>query len=177
MIGPTHFLLGAAAAIPAAALAHQPWLVAVGFLGGLWPDLDLSETTLSNWRLMISAPAKGRRAVYVRPFGWLGALAQSTGEHRGWWHSLPAALLFSAVAIWLIGPLGGLAFLGGYLSHLLGDAATVSGVEILPGRRWHLLPSGWRLKTGAPLEHLISALAAISLLFYLLPLLLNGLSY
>jgi membrane-bound metal-dependent hydrolase YbcI (DUF457 family) len=174
MIGPTHLLLGAAAAVPAAALAGQPWLVAVGFVGGLWPDLDLSETTLANWRLMISAPSRGHRAVYIRPFAWLGALAQSSGEHRGWWHSLPAALLFSSIA-WLGGSFGGLAFLGGYLSHLLGDAATVSGVEIWPGRRWHLLPNGWRLKTGSPIENIISTLAALAVLFYLLPLLFNGL--
>jgi len=175
MIGPTHLLLGAAAAVPVSVAANQPWLIVVGIIGGLWPDLDLSETTLANWRLTLSPKSRGRPAVYITPFAWIGALAQSTGEHRGWWHSLPAALLFSSVAIWLLGPVVGLSFLSGYLSHLLGDAATVSGVEIWPGYRWHLLPTGWRLKTGSPWEHIISAICGLTVLSYLIPALFSSL--
>ena len=176
MIGSTHLLLGMAAAVPAAGWSGQSWLIVAGMVGGLWPDLDLSETTLANWRLVLVPKSRGKQAVYIRPFAWLGALADLTGsQHRGWWHSLPAALLFGGIFTGLFGGWFGLAFIGGYLSHLLGDAATVSGVEIWPGHHWHLLPAKWRLKTGAPIEHLISSLAAIIVLAYLLPTLMTGL--
>lgn len=168
MNGPTHLLLGAAAAVPAAIVGGQPVLLVAGIVGGLWADLDLSETTLAHWRIPLSG-GRGRRQVYIHPFAWLGALASVTGEHRGWWHSGAAVMIFSALAGWLLGWLAALAFFAGYVSHLLGDACTPSGIALWPGIRWHLLPFKWRVKTGSAVEHVISAVAAVIVLAYLLP--------
>ena len=172
MTGPTHLLLGAASAIGVASATNQPWLLVAGIVGGLWPDLDMSETTLANWRILISS-SKGHR-VYIKPFSWLGALASGTAEHRGWWHSVWAVATFSAVFGVLLGWPVGASFALGYLSHLVGDACTPAGVMIWPGYKWRLLPSSLQIKTGSDIEHLISALAGLAVLTYLVPALFSG---
>lgn len=173
MTGPTHLLLGAAGAVGIASATGQPWLLVAGMVGGLWPDLDMSETTLANWRIPISS-GRGRRTKYLKPFSWLGALASSTAEHRGWWHSVWAVIIFTTAFGFILGWPVGLSFAMGYLSHLVGDACTPSGVMVWSGLRWRLLPSRWQIKTGSDIEHLISAVAGLLVLAYLVPALFSG---
>ncbi len=175
MTGPTHLLLGAASAVGVASAAGQPWLLVAGIVGGLWPDLDMSETTLANWRIPISS-GRGRRTSYIRPFACLGVLASSTTEHRGWWHSVWAVAIFSIIVGYLAGWLIGLSFALGYLSHLVADACTPAGVMIWPGFKWRLLSARWQIKTGSDVEHLISVIAGLLVLAYLVPALFSGLS-
>lgn len=89
---------------------------------------------------------------------WLAKMARQPVPHRGPTHWLAAWLIGLAVAALLPDPAGGLvaAFAWGGLSHVLGDALTVSGVPFSPlsERRFHLL--GGRLRTGGAGEYGVS---------------------
>ncbi len=93
-------------------------------IGGLLPDLDHPESVLGRRLPLLSVP-----------------LANTFG-HRGMTHSLGAVLVMLAVLIgittayhwntvaWLVPPL-----IVGYLSHILGDAMTPSGVPLFWPRK------------------------------------------
>ena len=74
-----------------------------------------------------------------------------------------------ALAFW-IGWAPVAALMLGYASHLLGDSATKSGLRLRypNARRYHLLPSGWRITTGSQAEDLVAALLLLPalLLFF-----------
>lgn len=98
-------------------------------LGGLLPDIDHPESVIGRRVRIISVP-----------------LASIFG-HRGFTHSLLAVALIGAIAVHLT--LQGQSLLlpicVGYLSHLLGDALSASGVPLLhPWSRkrykWRVLP-------------------------------------
>ncbi|MEO0868307.1 MAG: metal-dependent hydrolase [Cyanobacteria bacterium J06642_11] len=93
-------------------------------IGGLLPDLDHPESTLGRRLLLISIP-----------------LAAIFG-HRGFTHSLLAVtlLLGLLMAIMMLPSYGYLAWLVapliiGYLSHILGDSMTPSGVPLFWPRK------------------------------------------
>lgn len=142
MLGRTHMVAGA---VPGAliGLHSGPLGMAAGaVLGGasaLVPDID----------------QPGTPAAKVPVLGW--ALSHAL-HHRGVTHSLLAMVAWWLAVRWvdasLHGPVWlGLAALAGYGSHLLLDAATVSGVPLFwPASRKYTL----RLcKTGSSLEHLV----------------------
>lgn len=72
------------------------------------------------------------------------------------WHLTPAwVLVGSAVAI-------------GWVSHLGLDAMTLDGIPKGPGFKGqiHLLPAGFRLRTGSPVELVFQALVVLALASY-----------
>ena len=93
-------------------------------IGGLLPDLDHPESVLGRRLPLISVPL-------ARTFG-----------HRGMTHSLGAVMVMLTVLVsmttayhwstvaWLIPPL-----IVGYLSHILGDAMTPSGIPLFWPRK------------------------------------------
>jgi inner membrane protein len=98
-------------------------------LGSLLPDIDHPQSYLGRRLWILSAPIN-------KLFG-----------HRGFTHSLLSLfLLGTATAVWWANnPLffGGL--LLGYLSHLLGDMTTISGVPLLYPKktRYKFFPKRW----------------------------------
>jgi inner membrane protein len=128
-------------------------------LGALLPDLDAASSLLQN------ASIKG-----VQPLVPLGQVLHRRYGHRGYLHSLSALarvgflsspLLLLDIALWFW---PWVSLLLGYLSHLLGDACTKSGVPLfwkanaLKQQSFHLLPKPLRLTTGSQAEEAVFAL-------------------
>ena len=69
-----------------------------------------------------------------------------------------------------------MALLLGYLSHLLGDAATKSGIRLLypSKKRFYLLPQGWRVTTGSTIEEALLPVFALGAATILLKSLLGA---
>jgi inner membrane protein len=132
-------------------------------LGSLLPDLDARESKLSNLQIGGIAPLK--------PAAWL--LSRSLG-HRGPLHSLLALFIvgvcFGVPISWLLDPFAGVGLALGYLSHLLLDACTKSGVPLYwpDTRRVHLLPKRLRFVTGSTAEDGLFILLAIVAASFLL---------
>jgi inner membrane protein len=131
----------------AASTSSVPLAVAFAALGSLLPDLDARESKLSNVQALGIAPLKPAARLLNRSLG-----------HRGAMHSLLAFLLVSILAGLPLGllldPLAGLGLSLGYLSHLLLDGITKSGVPLLwpePGRV-KLLPRKLLVTTGSSAE-------------------------
>lgn len=160
-MGRTHMLLGInllwlLEALPAASNplndpAHLAFTIAGAATGALLPDLDASSSLLQSLSLG-----------GIRPLALPGRFANRRFGHRGFLHSFLALgawtvgswpVMFVSVWLWL-----GLTL--GYLSHLLGDACTKSGLRLLyPDRRViHLLPKPLRLSTGSQAEEAVFAL-------------------
>ncbi len=71
--------------------------------------------------------------------------------HRQFLHTVWAGL-FGSILLWLLVPVAGIGFFIGYISHVVGDGLTLSGVRpLLP------LPYTWRgpLRTGSLAEWLV----------------------
>ena len=116
-------------------------------VGSLLPDLDARESKLSNVAIGGIAPLKLVARLLSRSLG-----------HRGPMHSLFAvlvvALAFGLPLALLLDPFAGFGLTLGYLSHLLLDACTKSGVPLYwpeSGRVW-LLPPRLRFTTGSAAE-------------------------
>jgi membrane-bound metal-dependent hydrolase YbcI (DUF457 family) len=167
MMGRTHALIGIAALwlleLPGA-ISQETMapLILLAVIGALAPDLDASESKLKQLAIAGITP--------LAPLSQ--ALHQSLG-HRGLLHSLAGLGLFTVlcalpVALWL-GWTGGAALILGYASHIVADSATKSGVPLLYPRRkrYHLLPTGWRLTTGSLAEEALFPLLALSVLWLL----------
>ena len=144
MMAATHVLAGTAAWSGVAWLdggLARPEALALAALGSLLPDIDHPK----SWM--------GRR---VRP---VSLLVSKIFGHRGITHSL-LAVAGCLFALQIIGK-GAFApaVLVGYLSHLLCDSLTKSGVPLLwPWRR----PFGLRLlRTGGKVESFLAILMAI----------------
>ena len=138
-------------------------------LGALAPDLDAERSEIKS-TLGLLGSASG---VLLSLFGI---------RHRGLTHyGLTAVLVFiiSSLLGWRLGyPDVGLAFGLGYLSHLLADALTLSGVPLLwplPGNV-HLLPRPLRLRTGGLAEQILFLGLVVIVLGLLVSLLPPGLS-
>jgi inner membrane protein len=127
-------------------------------LGSLLPDLDAPASLLQGVSLGGIRP--------VAPVAWM--LHRQFG-HRGFLHSLPALGLLAILTALIGGATGSfdfwiwLALCLGYLSHLLGDACTKSGVPLFwrigafRRRSIHILPRGFRLTTGSQVEEMVFA--------------------
>jgi inner membrane protein len=131
-------------------------------MGALLPDLDARQSKLSHTSVYGVTPLKPLSSLLFRSLG-----------HRGALHSLLVWLLVT-MAVYLLDMLAthtptlsiGLSL--GYLSHLLLDACTRSGVPLFwpDSARVHLLPYRLRIVTGSLVEDavfLILALAALAL--------------
>ena len=131
-------------------------------LGSLLPDLDARESKLSSVAMGGITPLKPVARLLSRSLG-----------HRGPLHSLLAVLVIavclSLPLAFFLDPFAGLGLALGYLSHLLLDACTKSGVPLTwpDTKRVHLLPPGLRFTTGSVAEDglfILLSLAAAGLL-------------
>lgn len=171
MKGVTHAVFGALVGVPLALATGQPALVGVGLVAGLVPDLDASDATLKHWTI---TTGRGKHRREYKPFYLLSAAINALFGHRGFWHSIYCALIFGGIFGWWQGWAFGLTVAGGYLIHLLLDAATPSGVPIIMRGPWHLLPPRLRIQTGSEVEYLLLAIAAVIVLGYAINQLFAG---
>lgn len=149
MMGRTHFMLGAVAGLGLAQHlqvddAHALLLVTASCFGAALPDIDHPRAGL-------------RQRLGVIGDGLLGWL-----KHRGPTHSLLALAAVIIVGLY-VNPVYGAAVAVGYVTHLLADMSTHSGIYLLwPGFRqpcW-ILPRPFRVSTAGRVEMLVEALSA-----------------
>jgi membrane-bound metal-dependent hydrolase YbcI (DUF457 family) len=168
MMGRTHAIGGLASlwmlqlvpgAITTASDGSNLGLLAVcAVFGALFPDLDAPKSLLSLW----SFNKKG-----IRPFS---LPAQELGKvlaHRGLLHSLIGGAISTLIVglplMYYFGWQSVLAFFLGFISHLLLDCMTVTGLApFWPSKRviW-ILPKRIRITTGSPLEDIVFALLSL----------------
>lgn len=167
MTGRTHALIGANTIwlVKLFGLPFNPVLILVAAFAAILPDLDASESMVKHLEVKIGT---GRNAIGLKPLYVPALLAHAIFKHRGWLHSLAAVVLVGALS-WAFLRQYGVAFpvliTAGYLSHILADACTKSGVQmILPiPTEVRLLPKPLRFKTGGLIENLIFIIAALGL--------------
>lgn len=135
-------------------LSFNPFGIILAALGSLFPDLDASESKIKNLKL----GKKKSLLSLVKPFEVLGFILHKTFGHRGALHSLIGLFSFSFI-VYLISsyfgePLFFLYFSLGFLSHLVSDMFTKSGVEIFyPWKKnFRLLPRAIAIKSSSFLD-------------------------
>jgi inner membrane protein len=166
----THTLGGVAALWLLAPALTDPGVLAFAAscaaLGSLLADLDAPGSKVN--RLSLAG---------VPVFAPAGAFA-SLGRHRGFLHSLAGALLACGTtavpAAYYFGWPCAAAIALGYLSHLLLDCCTVSGLPLLwpSTRRFWVLPRPLRLVTGSAPETGVMLMLALINAALLLPYLI-----
>lgn len=130
-------------------------------LGSLAPDLDAEDSQIQHELGKIGVMLSN----WLRSFGV---------EHRGFTHyGLTTLLVIVAGGLlgWRLGHWDvGLAFGLGYLSHILADGLTLTGVPLLWPRKKnvHLLPGPLRIRTGGPVE-LLLFIGVTGVMIFLLP--------
>lgn len=160
----THSLLGInslwlLALIPAEYVGYDMGTLAVcAVLGALLPDLDASESKIKHLKIL---------GTNFKPFLLPAQVVHRTDQHRGLLHSLWGLGLITFVSAPLLLWVGWapiVALVLGYASHLLGDAATKSGIRLFyPNtKRFHLLPQRWRVTTGSSAEDTLMVLLGIT---------------
>lgn len=163
MTWPTHALFGIStlwllAPLPPDVLGYDfSTLAACAAFGALLPDLDASESKIKHLKLL---------GTNFKPFLLPSQIVHRSDQHRGLLHSLcgmgVAATCALPFGIWLgWAPVAALVL--GYLSHLVADSATKSGLRVFypSPTRFHLLPRALRITTGSSAEEsLIPVLAA-----------------
>ena len=172
MLGHTHALIGVTAVVGVQSLTGfmQPHVmegmptgvvlnISVGIIGALLPDIDANESSIK------------------RELGLAGQVIQSFlrmigVKHRGATHfGLTALLLFFGATVlgrYLGYPDLGFAFGMGYVSHIVADGLTKSGVPLLwpfYPKAVHLLPKPLRIRTGGSVETLLFIAIAMCLIF------------
>lgn len=180
MQGRHHAMCGAAIAAPVLLYLTKGSLgavvigVPIATVGAMLPDIDTRHFALQSdiWRSWQRlAKTARKRGIWGEPFalaallvgaimaGTLGALSwlvRRVVTHRGFTHTLTCAAMLGVLAIWgsarLFGStVPGIALMIGYLSHLVTDAMTFRGVELLGPfvpLTFHLLPPGLRFTNG-----------------------------
>jgi membrane-bound metal-dependent hydrolase YbcI (DUF457 family) len=185
MRGRHHAVCGAAIAAPVLLYLTQGSIgavvvgVPVAALGAMLPDIDARRFALQGeiWRgwkrLARTAWARGpfgapfalaaivTGGIIAGLLGTLSWLVRRVVSHRGFTHTFICAALIGLLSLWagerLIGSwVPGAALVVGYLSHLVTDAMTYRGVDML----WpvpvtiHVLPPGLRFGNGGVRESL-----------------------
>jgi len=162
----------------------------VGGMASLLPDIDSLDATIRQmWGVGDKQTSRRLQRTLSRRFSLLDLLfvllrwgmARLLNlipvliQHRGLTHWGLTWLVLSLL-VWLVAPVPiTVAFTVGYLSHILADMMTISGVAMLwpvVKRPLHLLPNGWRFRTGSPAEDLLFVLLLAVTLF--LPFLLHA---
>jgi len=159
-------------------------LLLIGVVGGQFPDIDEPHSTIAN-----SGRAVGR---IMHQHGLLGVLVKVLfwiinfipqimawiannffGGHRGVVHSLLAMLVVSGLVGTATYFLFGTAFYGAmfgvaYLTHLVADMLTRSGIKLLlpfSEHSFHILPPGIRFKSDSEWQNgLVQALALVAII-------------
>lgn len=173
--------------------ADVAWFVGASAVGSLVPDFDEPGSMISNSPRIIGALA--RRLLHrvgigpLRPIAWLVGLfvlALATVlnvisrfcssifrvlalGHREGSHWAPIWIAAS-VGVYLVtvaplGPWPGAGFALGFLTHLIADGLTKSGLPLIPNAPWrmHLLPRPLRIRTGSPTETTVTMVYTVAL--------------
>lgn len=130
MQGSTHALIGMMAALAITEPAAAPGAIVLGAIGGLLPDIDHPNSTVSRKLFLL------RLLIFWIP-------------HRTFTHSIWSALLMLLPALF-IHPLL-ICLWAGYTLHIAADMMTFQGIPILyplAGYHFFLLPRGFRVLTG-----------------------------
>lgn len=179
MTWPTHALLGInslwlLAPLPPELLGYDlGTLAACAAFGALLPDLDASESKIKHLKILGTG---------FKPFLLPAQFVSRTDQHRGLLHSLWGLgfiTFITAPSLFWIGWAPVVALLLGYASHLLGDAATKSGIRLLyPSKvRFHALPSSLRVTTGSFAEEAMLPLLALGVFLLMFTRLLYPISF
>ncbi len=115
MLAKTHIAFGILAGLLTlkyASVSDELLFIALVIIGVFLPDVDHPESKINN----------SLKVTKIIPFFF---------SHRGFFHSIFAALLVFAGLWYWVGFIYGFGLFVGYLSHLLSDALTVSGVNFL----------------------------------------------
>jgi len=145
MMGHTHGLIGAAIGLGLATAFHLDaqhtlGLIALGGAMALAPDIDHP------------------RAPLRRKMGVAGHLVLGRLKHRGITHTLIALVAVATAAFCLLPLPYALGAASGYLSHLLADMLTVSGLPVFwPYNRnsVHIIPNRFCITTNTLPEHVL----------------------
>jgi len=173
MMGRTHAIFGAGVVVPIALISGQPAVIGIGLISALVPDLDASDGALKHWYIMIGS---GKNKIRIKPFYPIAEIVSLFFKHRGFLHSLYAAIIFGVVLLIFTPWYYAFAGFFGYLSHIILDACTPAGVPLLLLGDWHLLPKHLRIRTGSYVENLFLVAAGALVFVYMIPILLNGLN-
>lgn len=145
MMGTTHVQIGLITGFGVGLLAHTTFpeaslLALVGGVAALLPDIDHP------------------RGKIRQKLGIAGHLGLFWLSHRGLTHTALFALLVGILAFVFAPPLVAFAIVGGYASHLMGDAITRRGIPLwwpVSKRPYHALPRWMRIATGSRMEWVI----------------------
>lgn len=135
--------------------------LSAGILGALLPDIDANESSIKHeLGLAGSAISGGLRLLSVK--------------HRGLTHTGLVAAAITVLAMIVGQRFGftdiGLAFGLGYISHLVADGMTLTGIPLLSPfyrKSIHLLPKPLRVRTGSAVEGLVFLLIALGFVWLL----------
>ncbi len=197
MTGQHHAICGAALSAPAMlALAHGSVgavlvTLPIAAVAAMLPDVDTRNFPLRGqiyrfWERF--AKAARRRGIWGEPFalaafvvgfvmgGLIGGVSwviRRFVKHRGATHTFLCAAIIGTAAVWasmawFASWVPGAALAIGYVSHLLTDALTLRGVELLdPVSQitFHLLPRPLRFATGSGGESVAVLLILVGALF------------
>jgi len=167
LTGRTHLLGGIASVtalhlIPGAVTAGSDdtnigLLALIAGIGALLPDLDARHSTINHWKI----------GGGIEPLALPSLLIYRAFGHRGLLHSLAgwgiASVCFSLPLLLWLGWQPASALSLGYLSHLLLDGCTKTGVPLWyphPRRVW-VLPTALRVTTGSAAEEVVLVLLAM----------------
>lgn len=115
MLAKTHVAFGILAGLLTlkyANISNELLFIALVIIGVFLPDVDHPESKINN----------SLKITKIIPFFF---------SHRGFFHSIFAAILIFAGLWYWLGFIYGFGLFVGYVSHLLSDALTVSGVNFL----------------------------------------------
>lgn len=157
--------------------------VAVGSLAALLPDIDgdpdspadpmirsllgvgNTQTKRDIWRSLVKLDVFGFLSALIRRVAalFINILARAL-PHRGVTHWFIVAAALTTLIFLTCFALGApqaisLAFFVGYMSHILADMTTKSGVPFWGGlgskKKYHIVPKKLRLRTGGPTETVV----------------------
>jgi inner membrane protein len=115
MLAKTHVAFGILAGLLTlkyAPMSNELLFIALVIIGVFLPDVDHPESKINN----------SLKITRIIPFFF---------AHRGFFHSIFAAAAVFGLLWYYVGFIYGFGLFVGYLSHLLSDALTVSGVNFL----------------------------------------------
>ena len=112
-------------------VVHIWSFVIILLIAGLMPDVDMSQSFLGKYRIL-------------RPLQWFV-------KHRGFFHSLTFALIFTLIFMFYI-PIIALPFFLGYTGHLLADSLTSEGIRPFWPSKDEMR---WKIKTNGKTEQII----------------------
>lgn len=167
MTGKTHAIIGANTVwilVLFYGFSISPLLLPLAALGSLLPDLDAADSKAKHLEI---GYGRGKHRLGIKPLFLPSLIINAFSRHRGFFHSLLAAFLFTLISIvavqfihtrWItLDDTYWQALALGYVSHLVADSCTKSGVPYLwPWKKYiGLLPKPLRIKTSGWAEQFV----------------------